>query len=518
VELSYALTWMVGFGALFGVVMSIPQVRIGIRGWFYVNLALLAVIGLGQFKGWQDVGYLGFLLWLALIVLPGAANRRAQEAIHRQQLDRAALWARIVGVLHPFDGHREEARILVSQSHFDAGRLDPAKGALYPLLKTPSWSERAKMELLRFDRRWHEIVAHAKAQAVGTRDLRLAPLYLRAFGEVGDLEAMWTMYGQIPPLLAEQPTVRLHMAIYSGLPELTELLLARYLRALPSDYADLIRATALYTNGRKSEAEQLLARIVKHGTAGALHAGQRLAHPLALANTEALSAPIQRAIVDFGRSVRDQAFHVQPLDVPRRAWVTMALVAAQVMVFLWGLPGGASDPENLIKLGALVLPSELTDGGIAWRIVAAGFLHLGTTHLLMNCLGLWMLGGQVEQLFGALGMLAIFLISSIGSFGFAASFIHATVSEPRIFLGASSGVLGLVGAIGMFFATGYFRYRRKALGRRVLLVLAVVLAQLVFDYFTPIVSSMLHLTGLLIGAVTAIPLSVRSWRARIARG
>jgi rhomboid protease GluP len=517
VELSYALTWMVGTSALFGVVMSIQQLRIGIRGWFYVNLVLLAVIAVGQLTSWGDVGYLGLLLWLTFVVVPGVANRRAAAAIHSQKLEQAARWARVASVLHPFDGHREAARILVSQSHFDAGRLDPAKGALYPLLKTPTWAERAKMELLRFDRRWHAIVAHAKAQAVGTRDPWLAPLYLRAFGEVGDLESMWTLYGQVPPLLANQPTLRLQMAIYTGLLDLVELLLPRYLPNLPSDYADLLRATALFANGRTSEGEQLLTRIAKQGAASTLHASQRLAHPLAFASTEGLSADTQRAIVDFSRSVRDQAFRIQQLDMPRRAWVTMSLVATLVAVFLLGLPGGTSDPENLVKLGALVLPSELTDGGVAWRIVAAGFLHLGATHLVMNCLGLWVLGRQVELLFGRLGVLAIFLVSSVGSFGFAASFVHASLSEPRILLGASSGVLGLVGAVGTFFATGYFLHRRETLGRRVLLVLAVVLAQLVFDYFTPIVSSMLHLTGLLIGAVTAIPLSVKGWRIRAAR-
>ncbi|HMA97649.1 MAG TPA: hypothetical protein VKP30_33420, partial [Polyangiaceae bacterium] len=66
-------------------------------------------------------------------------------------------------------------------------------------------------------------------------------------------------------------------------------------------------------------------------------------------------------------------------------------------------------------------------------------------------------------------------------------------------------------------AIGYFVHRRKALGRRIVLVVAIVVAQFVFDSFTPIVSSMLHTTGLLIGAVVAVPLSLRAWRTRMAR-
>jgi rhomboid protease GluP len=182
------------------------------------------------------------------------------------------------------------------------------------------------------------------------------------------------------------------------------------------------------------------------------------------------------------------------------------------IAFLLGVPGGTTDPENLVGLGALVLPSELTQGGIAWRIVTAGFLHLGPTHLLMNCLGLWVLGRQVEQIFNGFVLLGIFLGSSVGSFGFAAAFVQAATSDPRIFLGASAGVLGLVGAIGSFLATGYLLHRRQALGRRLLLVAAVVLAQLLFDYFTPIVSSMLHMTGFVIGVVVAVPWSLATWR------
>jgi rhomboid protease GluP len=140
---------------------------------------------------------------------------------------------------------------------------------------------------------------------------------------------------------------------------------------------------------------------------------------------------------------------------------------------------------------------------------------LGATHLLMNGLGLWVLGKQLEELFGAWVMLLLFMLASVGSFGFAASFVEASLAEPRIFLGASSGVLGFVGALGTYLAVGYFAFHRKALGRRILLVAAVIGAQLVFDWFTPVVSSMLHLTGLAIGAVAAIPFAYRNWQARL---
>jgi rhomboid protease GluP len=517
VELSYVLTWMVGTSAVFGLATSLQQLRLGIRGWFYVNAAILLVLGLGVSARWNDVGYLALLLWFTFVILPNSARRRAEVAIRHQNVDMAATWAKIARALHPFDGQLEQARFFISQSRFDRGHLDAAKGILYPLLETQAWVEQAKMELLRLDGRWPLIVAHAKSQPVGTRDLRLAPLYLRAFGEVGDLETMWTMFAQIPSPLASQPWLRLQMASYSGLVDIVGLLLARHFSKLSPDYVDLVRATALLADGRQVEGEGLLKALVRTGARGAARASERLAHPPRLANVSALSPVVQRDIFDFERNIRDERPRLETLDEPGRAWVTLAIIVAQVSVFLVGLPQGTTDPENLVRLGALVIPFELAGGGVAWRIVAAGFLHLGATHLVMNCLGLWVLGGQIERLFGGLVMLAIFLVASVGSFGFAAMVVHATASEPRIFLGASSGVLGLVGALGTFLATGYLLYRRKAIGRRLLLVLAVVFAQLVFDWFTPMVSSMLHLTGLLIGAIAAVPFSVTTWRSQLSQ-
>lgn len=511
-DLSYALTWMIGTGAAFGLVLSVPQARVGVRGGLYVNFALLLIVGVGLLLRYGGIGYLASLAWCVLVIAPGSANRRAQAAIHRNQLDRAALWARIAGALHPFDGQREQARLLASQGHLERGDVDAAKGALYPLLGSKRWAERAKLELLRLDGRWSLIVEHAKAQAVGKRDLRLAPLYLQALGEVGDIDAMWIMYGQVPSVLANQPIVRLQMASYTGLLQDVELLLGRYFRQMPRANADLIRATTMFAEGRSDEATHLLGHIVRNEVQCAVQARRRLIHPLARVNRDALSVGAFSVLSAFSRGVQADAHQLPTLDRPQRTWATPLLVAAMCIVFLVGVPGGTTDPENLAGLGALVLPSELTHGGVAWRIVAAGFLHLGPTHLLMNCLGLWVLGRQVEQIFNGFVLLGIFLGSSVGSFGFAAAFVRAGTSDPRIFLGASAGVLGLVGAIGAFLATGYLLHRRQALGRRLLLVAAVVLAQLLFDYFTPIVSSMLHMTGFAIGAVIAVPWSLGTWR------
>jgi rhomboid protease GluP len=509
---------MVGTSACFGLVTSARRWRQGQAGWFFVHAALLVVLALGAWFDWAPIGYVAFFLWWLFSILPNYAERALVEALQRQRLSLAHRWASVATALHPFDGARERLALVASHYRLDIGDIAAAKGALYALLGKPAWSSVAKLELLSIDGRYQDIVEHAAAAPVGTRDLRLAPLYLRALGECGELDAMWKMYSEVPSAFARQPMLQLQMASYSGLTQEVEQLLLHRFSNTKSAHANLVRAVASMVAGDTASAERILRSQRELGGAAAVHAERRLAHPLRTLRLDELTSATQTRIADFRRDVAVMRNGQDAqIDTERRAWATVALIGIMVAIFLVGLPGGATDPENLVRLGALVLPSELTEDGILWRIVAAGFLHLGATHLLMNCLGLWVLGRQIEQLWSGFSMLAIFLASSIGSFTFAAAIVKATRDDPRIFLGASAGVMGLVGALGTYLAIGYIRHRRTALGQRFLVVVAIVAAQLVFDWFTPMVSSMLHMTGLMLGACAAIPLASRSWPSRHVR-
>src|ERR1019366_2346356 len=79
--------------------------------------------------------------------------------------------------------------------------------------------------------------------------------------------------------------------------------------------------------------------------------------------------------------------------------------------------------------------------GEYWRLVTAGFLHGGLFHILMNSWVLFDLGAQVEELYGSSRMLVIYFLSTVG--GFYAS----AVWSPAISMGASAGLMGLVGAM-----------------------------------------------------------------------
>jgi membrane associated rhomboid family serine protease len=88
-----------------------------------------------------------------------------------------------------------------------------------------------------------------------------------------------------------------------------------------------------------------------------------------------------------------------------------------------------------------------------WRLVTAGFLHAGILHILMNSWVLFDLGPQVEEIYGPNRMITIYFVSTV--FGF----LTSTYWTAAISMGASAGLMGLIGAM---IAVG--THHRSALG------------------------------------------------------
>ncbi len=88
--------------------------------------------------------------------------------------------------------------------------------------------------------------------------------------------------------------------------------------------------------------------------------------------------------------------------------------------------------------------------GYAWQLVTYALLHGGLWHLLMNMLGIWMFGGDVERLFGSRRLLVYFVVCVVGG-GLAHVLVGLLVGNPVGVIGASGGVLGIVLAFALFY-------------------------------------------------------------------
>jgi rhomboid protease GluP len=434
------LRWFVGLSALVALITTSRHLRREARGWLAVNAVSLGVVLVGVAFDLPHAGYTAFAIWGLLVGIPSLATRRMQTAAARSDLRRAAKWAKLAALLHPWDGVRHLSLRLTYEYHLDAGTLSNARRILDELEAAPKWKEFATLERHRLAGDWQVIAEHELMRAPGSRDLNLSPLYLRANGELGRIDDLFRIYRALPPFMALQPAIQLRVAQASGLTSAVETLIARHFPQAPPHFTENWRAATLQARGEYEQAERLLQRILASNTGGRFAAEQRLAHPLPLVAPNELEPATRASIIAFDKRLAEQQHALLgPAARERPPLATLAIGAALIAYFVVSLPGGSMDAENLVALGALVLPIDLVPGELWWRVFAAGFLHFGLMHLAMNLLGLWFLGTAIER-YGRFLPVVVFLFASMGAFLLAVGFAEASAAEPRILVGASAGI------------------------------------------------------------------------------
>jgi membrane associated rhomboid family serine protease len=127
----------------------------------------------------------------------------------------------------------------------------------------------------------------------------------------------------------------------------------------------------------------------------------------------------------------------------RRPWVTYALIAANVGIYLvfWSV----YDDARL--LGAFfgdygLIPARVLAGEGYSTVVTSMFLHAGLLHLGGNMLFLWVFGDNMEDAFGHLGFLGFYLAAGVAAA--LAQFAMDPGSQVPM-VGASGAVAGVLG-------------------------------------------------------------------------
>ncbi len=182
---------------------------------------------------------------------------------------------------------------------------------------------------------------------------------------------------------------------------------------------------------------------------------------------------------------------------------TMILIGINVGVFvLMCLAGGFAvtsvDPEVLRGFGAK--QNDLIAGQHEyWRLITSIFIHIGIIHLLLNNYALWIIGQEIEQIYGSARFVTLYLMT--GVIGSLSSYVFNPQATSA---GASGAIFGLFGVM----ATFGFKYRReipellsREIKRRVLPIIAI---NLVFGLSVRIVDNAAHIGGLLSGVALAL--------------
>jgi membrane associated rhomboid family serine protease len=131
--------------------------------------------------------------------------------------------------------------------------------------------------------------------------------------------------------------------------------------------------------------------------------------------------------------------------------VTIGLIVACVIMFLWELSFGASGQRVIYALG--VVPASLLGRGdlpaeLAWvppwaTVFTSMFMHGGWMHLIGNMLYLWIFGDNVEDSMGHGRFVVFYLLCGV------AAVLAQALPDPNStvpMVGASGAISGVLGA------------------------------------------------------------------------
>jgi membrane associated rhomboid family serine protease len=197
-----------------------------------------------------------------------------------------------------------------------------------------------------------------------------------------------------------------------------------------------------------------------------------------------------------------------------RPVVTYGLIAVIAAVYLLEkavldtVHGGAR--VTVIDLGAVCSGTVTADCGPTvdnwWRLVTSALLHdpANILHILGNGMALFLLGGLVEQLYGRLVLLGTFLLTAAlcDLFWVGCTAIGLTSSAPG--LGASGGILGLMGLLVML---GRVQGRNVPVGIASSIrsyAISYSIFVIVLSLFVPNVNNWVHAGGFLAGALVGL--------------
>ena len=129
------------------------------------------------------------------------------------------------------------------------------------------------------------------------------------------------------------------------------------------------------------------------------------------------------------------------------ALITRLLIVVNIFVFL--LEVFSANPDAFIHKYALIANNvSLLNLGSLYPFITSQFLHAGVLHVVSNMWFLKIFGDNVEDKFGSLKYLLIYLSS--GVVGGLAQYVFAPASDIPM-LGASGAVAGVLGAYLVFF-------------------------------------------------------------------
>lgn len=179
--------------------------------------------------------------------------------------------------------------------------------------------------------------------------------------------------------------------------------------------------------------------------------------------------------------------------------ITYGIMALCIVLFMamYLFGKGSSDIYTLLSFGANL--DLLVKDGQIYRLFTCIFLHIGIWHLICNMYSLYMIGKEVESLYGKIKYLIIFIGSGICGSLLSITFTHNTVSA-----GASGAIFGLLGSL-LYFGYYYRAYLGNSIKKSIIPVIAV---NLFIGFMSTGIDNAAHIGGLVGGIVLSMMVGV----------
>lgn len=182
--------------------------------------------------------------------------------------------------------------------------------------------------------------------------------------------------------------------------------------------------------------------------------------------------------------------------------ITNILIALNILMFVISafMSGDFVDisGKTLLILGGKYGP--LIDLGQYYRLLTSAFLHGGILHLACNMYSLYAVGPQIEQIYGKVKYIVIYLLSAIGS-----AYVSYILAPKTLSIGASGAIFGLVGALLVFLLKERGRIRKGAIGN----IISVIIINLFIGLSLSNIDNYGHVGGLITGMLVSVILYKR---------
>jgi rhomboid protease GluP len=506
------------------------------RGWRAVAASLLCMSAIGAWiPGSELLQTLSFVLWVGFLFLPSQLFPFVEQLLQQEHFGQARGLMGLIRWLHPFDGWWHYPGMIQSLGSSTSHLEQTGRNSIERL---------AIVMQYRLTGDWQGLIDWVDGRSKNSpirRDANVQVMYLQALGETHQPEAMMRHFEQIEPILSQAgqqklvQTARMCVLAFTGQPDSVNWLLSQKLRHLTPAVKQYWQGTAYWMAGLRHQSQPIfkaLLALTRNPISPALSRtiADRITHPAPSINPQL--SPESRQVI--GR-LQSQIIQESQQPINRRAtWqeapVTYSLIAINVLI---GIVFGIN---NILIQGIVVYQSKIDDRidgewlnplkpivaqiaqwyeisvlepvqviqGDWWQLITAAFLHASPIHLLMNMLGLYILGGLVEPLLGRTRFAIGYLLAAVGSMGLVTVLsLHNLINE-RSVVGASGAIMGVLGMMGAIFWRQWRNKRDPMSAQRLQSIVMIVIFQTLFDAITPHVSMAGHLSGVIVGLLVGL--------------